>query len=233
MLSGSERTLPAHQGRGWYASLGLGALVLLLSGMLAARISGQTTSGKPAVLTRIEPGLENAVKWKWRVAPSDAKDWGLAVPTPTPSPSPVGAAATPTPTPENRPALYEVKHGDALILIGKKFGLTVEQLKAFNGLKTDLIRVGQNLKIPTAAELAKATPSPIPSTTPTPAKNPHTKKRKPPESPEQRISLEAGVDLDKLRLQIFLEREQFSGGPIAVNPDPFFSRILILYQSTH
>jgi LysM repeat protein/lipoprotein-anchoring transpeptidase ErfK/SrfK len=204
-------------------------LVLLILGVLAARVSAQTISGKPAALTRTEPGFENAVKWQWHVAPSDAKDWGLEVPTPTPSPTPAVAAATPTP--ESRPALYEVKHGDALILIGKKFGLTVEQLKAFNGLKTDLIRVGQSLKIPTAAELAKATPSPTPS--PTPTKNPRTKKRKPPESPEQRISLETGVDLDKLRLQIFLDREQFSCGPIAAIPDPFFSRILVLYQSTH
>jgi LysM repeat protein len=239
MLSGTERTLPGLRSglpklrRRRYTSLGLGALVLLVFGVVATRASGQTLSGKPAALTHTEPGLENAVRWKWRVAPSDDKDWGLAVPTPTPLPSPALAAATPTP--ENRPALYEVKHGDALILIGKKFGLTVEQIKAFNGLKNDMIRVGQMLKIPTLAELAKATPSPNPSATPSPnpRANPRTKKRKPPESPESRIGSETGVEPDKLRLQIFLDREQFSGGPIAANPDPFFSKILILYQSTH
>ena len=212
MLSGTERTL----------------ILLLLLGVASTTVSGQTLSGKPVALTHIEPGLENAVRWKWRVAPSDEKDWGLPVPTPTPSPSPAAAA---TPTPEDRPAFYEVKHGDALILIGKKFGVTVAQLKAFNGLKNDMIRVGQQLKIPTLAELAKATPSPTPS--PTPSANPRTKKRKPPESLESRLSSETGVELDKLRLQIFLDREQFSGGPIAVNPDPFFSRVLVLYQSTH
>jgi LysM repeat protein len=185
MLSGTERTLPGLRSglpksptllRHRYTSLGLGALVIFVLGVLAPHVSGQTLSGKPAALTHTEPGLEDAVRWKWRVVPSDDKDWGLEVPTPTPSPSPAVGAATPTP--ENRPALYEVKHGDALILIGKKFGLTVEQIKAFNGLKNDMIRVGQKLKIPTLAELAKATPSPTPS--PTARANPRTKNRRNP-----------------------------------------------------
>src|SRR5450432_3323835 len=105
--------------------------------------SAQTTVGKPTVPKRVEPGLENAVKWEWKVDPSDEKNWGLPVPTPTPPALPV------LPPPESRPALYEVKHGDALILIGKKFGMTVTQIKTFNGLKNDTIRVGQILKIPT------------------------------------------------------------------------------------
>jgi LysM repeat protein len=81
-------------------------------------------------LKRVEPGLENAVKWEWHVAPSDEKEWGLQLPEPAPTPPPVTVLSQS----ENRPALYEVKHGDALILIGKKFGLTVSQIKAFNGL---------------------------------------------------------------------------------------------------
>ena len=139
MLSGAARSL----------------LVLVISGILAISVSAQTMPGKLAVLKRIEPGLENAVKWEWHVAPSDDKDWGLQSPDPTPTPPPT---ATVLPQSENRPALYEVHRGDALILIGKKFGMTVSQIKAFNGLKDDKIRIGQMLKIPTLAELSAMTP---------------------------------------------------------------------------
>jgi lipoprotein-anchoring transpeptidase ErfK/SrfK len=114
-----------------------------------------------------------------------------------------------------------VKPGDALILIGKRFGLTVEQIKAFNGLKNNKIRAGQTLKIPSLAESRALTPPP-------------TKKRKPAEeSPESRISTETGADLEKLRLQIFLDREQFSAGPIAADPGPALEKISLLYQGTH
>jgi hypothetical protein len=88
---------------------------VVMSGIFAISLSAQTMPGKPAALKRIEPGLEDAVKWEWRVAPSDEKDWGLQWPQPTPTP-PVTVLAQA----ENRPALYEVKRGDALILIGKR-----------------------------------------------------------------------------------------------------------------
>jgi LysM repeat protein len=200
MLSGAARLL----------------LVLVISGILAIGVSAQTMPGKFAVLKRIEPGLENAVKWEWRVAPSDDKDWGLQSPDPTPTPPPT---ATVLPQSENRPTLYEVHRGDALILIGKKFGMTVSQIKAFNGLKDDMIRVGQMLKIPTLAELSAMTPP--------------ASKQKTAQTPEQRLSPETGIEWDKLRLQIFLDREQFSAGPIVGEPGPNFTRILLLYQSTH
>ena len=200
MLSGAARSL----------------MVFAMCCVFAVSLSAQTLiTGKPATLTRIEPGLENAVKWKWRVVPSDEKDWGLAVPTPTPSPR----AVTPIPTPEIRPALYEVKHGDALILIAKKFDMTVAQLKTANGLQTDMIRAGQMLKIPTLAELS--------------AMAPPVKKKKPAKATASGIDSETGAELDQLRLQIFLDREQFSAGPIAGEPGPAFTKIMLLYQSTH
>jgi len=188
-------------------------LILVMYGIFAVGVSAQTMPGKPAALKRIEPGLENAVKWEWHVEPSADKDWGLQSPDPTPPP------VTALPQPENRPALYEVKRGDALILIGKKFGMTVSQIKAVNGLKDDKIRIGQILKIPTLAELSAMTPP--------------VDKHKPSETPEPRLSPDSGIELDKLRLQIFLDREQFSAGPIVGEPGPNFTRILLLYQSTH
>ena len=195
-------------------------MILGLPAVFCADLAAQKIPERPAGPMRVEPGLENAVKWIWRVAPSEEKDWGLpvAIPTPAPSPSLVAAAA---PTPEVRPTLYEVKRGDALILIGRRFGLTVAQLKTANQLKGDRIQAGQMLKIPSLVEASKVTTPPPP------------KKKKAPESAESRISTETGADLEKLRLQIFLDREQFSAGPIAGDPGPLFTRIVLLYQGSH
>src|SRR5208282_6718455 len=63
-------------------------LFFVVSGILAISVSAQVIPGKIAVLKRVEPGLENAVKWEWHVAPSDEKDWGLQSPDPTPTPTP-------------------------------------------------------------------------------------------------------------------------------------------------
>jgi lipoprotein-anchoring transpeptidase ErfK/SrfK len=189
-------------------------LMVIISGIFTVGVSAQTTPGKPAVLKRVEPGLENAVKWEWHVEPSE--EWVAPAPTPTPTPTPIVAAL---PKPENRPTLYEVNHGDALVLIGKKFGLTVSQLKSFNQLKGDTIRVGQKLKIPTVAEIS--------------AMAPPVKKPKSSETPAGKPAPEAGTEVGKLRLQVFLDRELFSAGPIAADPGPPFTRVLFLYQSTH
>jgi LysM repeat protein/lipoprotein-anchoring transpeptidase ErfK/SrfK len=197
--------------------------ILVMSGTFVTSAWAQTMQGKPAALKRIEPGLEDAVKWEWHVTLSDGKNWGLQSPDPTPPPP-----VTVLPQPENRPTLYDVKHGDALILIGKKFGMTVSQIKAFNGLKDDKIRVGQILKIPTLAEIGAMVPPPPPPSSPPPVN-----KHKSAETREQRLSPETATELDSLRLQIFLDREQFSAGPIVNAPGPTFERLLLLYKSTH
>ena len=43
--------------------------------------------------------------------------------------------------------IYKVKNGDTLGCIAKRFHCSVKQLKAWNGLKSDNIRVGQKLKV--------------------------------------------------------------------------------------
>ena len=186
-------------------------LTLFVSGVFATSVSAQTTTGKPAALKRIEPGLETAVKWEWHVEPSDDEVWRLHAPEPPPP-------VTVVPRAELRPTVYEVKRGDALFLIGKKFGITVSQIKAVNGLKDDKIRAGQMLKIPSLSEI---------SAMPTPAK------KKPVESPDSKVSPETSIESDRLRLQILLDREQFSAGPIVAEPGPTFARVLLLYRSTH
>jgi LysM repeat protein len=44
---------------------------------------------------------------------------------------------------------YKVKSGDNLMKIAKTYGVTVKQLRAENNLRTDQIKVGQTLRIPT------------------------------------------------------------------------------------
>lgn len=60
---------------------------------------------------------------------------------------------TPKPVPPAKPAepeytLYIVQNGDYLAKISKKFNVTIGSIKRLNGLSSDLIRVGQKLKIP-------------------------------------------------------------------------------------
>lgn len=87
---------------------------------------------------------------------------------------PAGAFATPAKTaPAKAPAskikaapapsakgakTYVVKNGDTLGGIAKANGTTVRQIKELNGMKSDVIVVGKELKIP-AANPAKAAPS--------------------------------------------------------------------------
>lgn len=199
----------------------------------------------PAVVQRVEPGLETAIHWKWRVVPSDEKEWGLKLPEPeTPKmvppadagapPAPGAPPGTPSTDPTAaRPTTYTVQKGDALILIGKKFGITPLQLKTFNALQTDTIRIGQELKIPTMEE-ARALVPPPPPPPPEPAEPTAKQKKKaeaaaaaakapPPEVPHQ----------DDLRLQIFLDREQFSTGPIDGNPGEMFNAMAQRYRESH
>src|SRR4029453_9756911 len=191
-------------------------VILTAAAALVANPAGQPAASKPTAAVRVEPGLETAVDWKWRVVPSDPKDWGLELPDLT-------HLAQPTPTPAAAPtegqfALYQVQRGDALFLIGKRFGVTVDKIKQANGLSSDLIRAGQSLKIPP--------PAPRPQTPPAGADMaaPKSKTAKP-------AWQETEAELNHVRLQVFLDREQFSSGPITGKPTATFDKVKLLYQS--
>lgn len=68
------------------------------------------------------------------------------------------SSAAPTPSPvESKPvdgSIYTVKSGDVLSRIASRQGVTVAQIKAANGLKNDVIRIGQELVIPTKTNSA-------------------------------------------------------------------------------
>ena len=63
------------------------------------------------------------------------------VPTSTPAPT-----ITPSPTPAF--ILHTVRWGDTLYSLARRYGTTVEAIRAANGLRSDRIRIGQTLKIP-------------------------------------------------------------------------------------
>ena len=74
-----------------------------------------------------------------------------APPAPAPEPDPYSYEApktTPKKTTSSSSKRYTVKKGDGLYGIARKYGTTVTKLKSANGLTSDLIRIGQVLKIP-------------------------------------------------------------------------------------
>lgn len=71
-----------------------------------------------------------------------AKVLGLKAKKPTESPS-----KAPSKPSEPKGDTYKVQKGDTLYKIAKQHGMSVDDLKKLNGLKSDIIRVGQTLKV--------------------------------------------------------------------------------------
>jgi LysM repeat protein len=65
---------------------------------------------------------------------------------------------------------HKVAKGDTLTSLAKKFNTSVESLKSANGLRSDTISLGQNLKIPSskpaATTASNTAPAPAPATAP-------------------------------------------------------------------
>ncbi|WP_259347093.1 LysM peptidoglycan-binding domain-containing protein [Niallia taxi] len=92
----------------------------------------------------------------------------------TPTPKPVEPKPAPKPAPIPTVKTHTVVRGDSLWSLSKKYGTTIDAFKKTNGLKSDSLRVGQKLTIPTSAKVVVATPAPAPKVTaattkPTPA----------------------------------------------------------------
>jgi LysM repeat protein len=82
-------------------------------------------------------------------------------PAPTSPPPVLPPFVMPTAGPDGN-IVYVVQPGDSLWRIAANAGLTVEQLKAMNGLTSDIVSVGQRLII---GQAAAPTPTPAPSPT--------------------------------------------------------------------
>ncbi|WP_461243986.1 C40 family peptidase [Secundilactobacillus muriivasis] len=72
---------------------------------------------------------------------------------------------------------YTVKSGDTLWKVSKKYGVTIAQLKQWNGLKSDMIAVGQKLAVKKAAATSTASSSATATTTPKATKSATTTKK--------------------------------------------------------
>jgi LysM repeat protein len=85
--------------------------------------------------------------------------------------TPASVASTPAAAPSDTSGgqVYTVKSGDTLTKIAADYGTSVRALRSANALKTDSIKVGQKLKIPTKAgapaETASTNPPSAPPTT--------------------------------------------------------------------
>ena len=61
--------------------------------------------------------------------------------------------------------IYTVRSGDSLWSISQRYNVSINQIKALNNLRSDMIYVGQKLKV----SQGSSTPAPAPTPTPTPA----------------------------------------------------------------
>jgi LysM repeat protein len=90
----------------------------------------------------------------------------------------LATALLPTWARADRPLLYAVRPGDALSLIAQRFGLSVDELRTWNGIEGDRILVGQELRLapegaaapggtsdapPPSSESASSEESPVPA----------------------------------------------------------------------
>jgi LysM repeat protein len=79
-----------------------------------------------------------------------------------------GSAGEVAAAPAATPVVYTVKRGDTVNLIAARYGVSVADLMAFNGMSSDLIQIDQKLTIPVGDVPRGPDGLPIPTPTPTP-----------------------------------------------------------------
>jgi hypothetical protein len=199
--------------------------------VLGGGLTAEPVAPSRPAASKIEPGLEEAVNWKWSVTPT-SKEWGMPLAESLATEGPRSPDAPAAGLAELRPETYEVKKGDALIKIGRKFNMTAAQLKQFNNLESDRIIIGQTLRIPSPGELLAMEPPPPEPVAATgkeagsSADNPDPGLVAEPVSPQQ-------LELQTVLLQVFLDREMFSAGAIDGEGGPMFEKVRRLYLETY
>ncbi len=147
----------------------LAANVVLFLGMLIQGCRGEPPTGETAGGTATEDGV--SVKALGDANPgvdSPKLKVGQVLQLPagaepgstisTSAPAPAAAAASPSPaTPSKVAAHYLVKSGDGLRRIARTHGTTVQAIKAANGLTSDRIAAGQELKLPESKTASTST----------------------------------------------------------------------------
>jgi len=242
-------------------SMGRGACwILMLCCVTSLTVAeAQSTSAKP-VIPPVEAGLEVAVTWKWRVEAGPLGPWApvdeptievrkgeLAQP---------GSAAAGTPVAQPAgPPLESLEHvvsrGEALAIIGRRYSVTVEQLKKANGMTGDKIIIGQTIKIPSRDEIKAMEPPPPPppakpsvsvGVTPEEVKpltgekgTEETVKKAPPPRMRYTRSLpgEAIRSGHIVLTQAYLDRQLFSAGPIDGGAGSLYEATLAAYRAAY
>ncbi len=125
----------------------MGVILIVLMCAILAFWTGRMPSLRP---TPAPTGSSNVVPLPSRVGTPPTP-----VPViPTERLSGIRPYASPTPTPP--PLKHRVQSGDTLAAIAQKYGISVQLLMSANGLKSNVVRPGDELIIP----LATATPTP-------------------------------------------------------------------------
>jgi LysM repeat protein/lipoprotein-anchoring transpeptidase ErfK/SrfK len=207
----------------------------LLVTLLAFTLPLQTTFAQiKTSFQRIQPGYENAVQWRWNVTPPTEPIW--AVPnfkpasekTRTPEksrPDPKAAKPKPvTPAQPDRSTLasdgtYIAQRGDSLSSIARKFGLPSTALRTVNSLTSDNIKIGQSLRIPLPQD---------PNASKTHASKDADLTDAPPAPPQPPFQSDPATDV--IRLQVYLDRQNFPAGPIDGRPGSTFDVFQELYR---
>ncbi len=189
---------------------------------------------------RVQPGYANAVQWRWEVADATHQPWSVPgfKPVDPPAQKDAPSSSGEKSSPKNARLVsaipagpYEVRRGDALAIIARKSGIPVDFLKTFNQLESDVIRIGQIIKIPTQDELRLTTAQRPTTESSSPDASP---KSKPNPSPAEPIDSATSSDpmTDAIRLQVYLDRQQFPAGPIDGKPGATFEVLQQLYRAS-
>jgi peptidoglycan DL-endopeptidase LytE len=80
-----------------------------------------------------------------------------SAPAPVPAPTPAAPTTPVQSAPTQNTVNYTVKSGDTLSHIAVNYGTTVGQIKTVNNLNSDIIYVGQTLKVPTSQSSGNVT----------------------------------------------------------------------------
>lgn len=218
----------------------------------------QSAAAKP-VIPPIEAGLEVAVTWKWRVEAGPLGPWapieeraievrkgelvqGVSSGAPGSS-TPSGISAGPP----LESLEHEVSRGEALAIIGRRYSVTVEQLKKANGMTGDEIIIGQKLKIPSRDEIKAMEPPPLPK----PEKPSVSVGVKPDEAkpapleegakkaPPPRMKYTRSLPGEAIRsghivlTQAYLDRQLFSAGAIDGGAGSLYEATLAAYRAAY
>lgn len=133
--------------------------VLLLLSLAACELPAPGSQPPPATDTPVSPLLGAPTLPPFLPSPTPSVVPAVS-PTPTPDPALQAASATPPPAPEATAApvqetsptgeiIHTVQAGENLFRIGLRYGISYQELAAYNGISNpNVLSVGQQIKIP-------------------------------------------------------------------------------------